>query len=116
MSGRGKEREISSSFIHPIAFFSATKHPGALPLKGSALSVDGAEVSAVKPSEDGAGIAVRLFDTTGADREAKISACRPIACAYLCRSDEKKLHEIKPEANTLTVTVPANGTVTVVIH
>ncbi len=116
VSGRGKEREVSSSFVHPIAFFSATKHPGALPLKGSALSVDGAEVSAVKPSEDGAGIAVRLFDTTGADREAKISACRPIACAYLCRSDEKKLHEIRPDANTLTVTVPANGTVTVVIH
>lgn len=112
----GKVRDAVSAFVHPIPFLSAVKHGGTLPLSGSALSVTGASVSAVKPSEDGAGVAVRLYNVEGADAAAEIKLCRPVRKAYLCRSDEKKLAELTPRGDSLTVKVPAYGTATVVIH
>ena len=53
--------ELSSCFCHPLSAVSAKSHPGVLPLSASALTVEGAAVSALKISEDGEGVAVRLY-------------------------------------------------------
>ena len=111
-----KAREASVAFCHPIAFLSATKHEGSLPLCGSALSATGAAVSAVKPSEDGAGTAVRLYDVTGSAGKARVTLCRRIRRVWLCRNDEKRIRELTPDGCCVEVDVPAYGTVTLVIH
>ncbi|MBO4869861.1 MAG: alpha-mannosidase [Clostridia bacterium] len=109
--------DISLSFNRPIAFTSATKHGGTLPLRGSALSVEGdVRVTAVKPSEDAAGTAVRLCEQNGRDVKATVSLNRPVREAYLCRSDEKKLEPLTAHGRGVTVDVPAYSTVTLVIH
>ena len=111
-----KVRDASVAFCHPIAFLSATKHGGSLPLCGSALSVSGATVSAVKPSEDGAGTAIRLYDVTGSAGKARVTLCRRIRRVWLCRNDEKRIRELTPDGCSVEADVPAYGTVTLVIH
>lgn len=109
-------KNISTAFCRPLTFLSATKHTGTLPLKGSLLSVDGdVRVSCVKAAEDGNGIAVRLYDTTGEDKEASLTFCKPIKSAELCGSDEKVIEKSAHNGNKVQIKVPANATVTAVI-
>ena len=103
-------------FNHPLPFLSATKHGGNLPLSGSALTVEGATVEAVKPSEDAAGVAVRLCERTGKDSRATVRLCRPVREAYLCDTTEKKLEALPFDGCEVGVTVPAYSVLTVVIH
>lgn len=109
-------KDISTSFCRPLAFLSATKHKGTLPLKGSLMSVDGdVRVSCVKAAEDGNGIAVRLYDTTGGEKTATLSFCKPVKSAELCGSDEKVIEKSAHNGNKVKIKVPAYATVTVKI-
>ncbi len=109
-------KDISTAFCRPLAFLSATKHKGALPLKGSLMSVDGdVRVSCVKAAEDGEGITVRLYDTAGEDKTAALSFCKPVKTAELCGSDEKTTEKLTKSKNKVKIKVPAYATVTVKI-
>lgn len=108
---------ISKNFCNPIAFLSATKHTGTLPLKAAAVTADGgAVISCVKNAEDGEGVTVRLYDADGIERKEKLSFCKAPSKAYICTSGEVKQSEAEVKDNTVTVNVPAYGTVTVVVY
>lgn len=111
-------KDISKAFCSPIAFLSATKHGGSLPLKASALSVSGdAVVSCVKNSEDGEGVTVRLYNTDKAEIKEQLSFFKAPAKAYICQSDEKtRLGEAEINGKSVLVNVPAYGTVTVTVY
>ncbi len=111
-----KVKDISTSFCKPIAFLSATKHGGGLPLEASLLNVKGdIRVSCAKLSEDGEGMIIRLYDVTGRDQPSSVSFGREIKAAYICESTEKPLNGIKTDGKTVNVTVPAFSTLTVKI-
>ena len=108
---------ISKAFCTPIPFQSLTKHKGTLPLKAAAVKAEGgAVVSCVKNSEDGEGIAVRLYDTDGVDRKETLTFCKTPTDAYICTSGEVKQEKADISGNSVKVDVPKYGTVTVVIY
>ena len=111
-------KDISKAFFNPIAYRSATKHEGKLPLKASALTASGgAVVSCVKNSEDGEGVTVRLYDADGIERKERLTFFKAPAKAYICRSDEAtRLGEAEITGNTVNVTVPAYGALTVAVY
>ncbi len=110
-------KSVSKAFCNPIPFVSATKHGGRLPLSAQMLSVSGgAVVSCAKVSEDGEGIAVRLYDADGVDRKETLSFCKAPSKAYICTSGEEKTTEAEVKGSAVKVDVPAYGTVTVKVY
>ena len=110
-------KKESVLFNHPVAYTSATKHTGTLPLSGRALTVTGdVKVSCVKNSEDGKGTAVRLYDDRGLEQEAGISLASGITEAFLCDSNENVISALVIRDGQVRVRVPAYDFVTVLLH
>lgn len=110
-------KKESVLFNHPVAYTSATKHTGTLPLSGRALTVKGdVKVSCVKNSEDGKGTAVRLYDDRGLEQEAGISLASGITEAFLCDSNENVISALVIRDGQVRVRVPAYDFVTVLLH
>ncbi len=108
---------LSEDFRHPIACVPAAAHGGSLPLSASALTVEGdVRVSCLKQSENGAGVAVRLYETAGKDADVALRFCRKIAGADLADSNETPIRPLAAEGETVRLTVPARSVVTVVIR
>ncbi len=109
-------KKISTLFNHPMPYTSATRHGGKLPLTDSVLKVDGnVIVSAVKVSENAKGTTVRLYDVTGSDQKATITI-KDAQRAALTTSNEDEIKELAVTDGAVSVTVPANDFVTVVIE
>ncbi len=114
---RSEFRRISDEFCHPVSAVPATGHSGPLALTGQAISVTGAGVSCVKPSEDGLGVAVRLLELNGSDATAAVKTFRPIKAAFLTDSNEKNAVPVSVKKNgTLSVKVPKYSVVTLKIE
>ncbi len=116
VGSREDVKRTSSAFNHRIPFIAGTRHEGILPLKGTALTVDGdVVVSCLKNSEDGKGSTVRLYDETGADNKATLRFCKPITKACLADSNETILSALEVKNGAVAVTVPALDFVTIVV-
>ena len=109
-------KDVAAAFCRPLAFLSATKHGGKLALDGSFMTVKGnVRVSVIKNSEDKNGVAVRVYDTTGKTETAKLSFCKPVKAAYIAKSTGKKLCDLVPNGDAVSLEVPAYSAVTAVI-
>ncbi|MBO4422251.1 MAG: alpha-mannosidase [Clostridia bacterium] len=106
-------KDVSAALCRPMPFISATKHGGTLPLSASALEVKGSvRVSCVKPSEDGSGVTVRVYDTTGADQTVSLRFAKDVSSAYICQSDEKEERQADVKDGAAVLEVPAYSAVT----
>ena len=87
----------------------------AIPLQGSFLGnpVVSLVWSALKQSEDGEDILVRVYNTTSEPREALIALDRPIAKAWISRLDETRLEPIDTRGGPATIPVPPGAIATV---
>ncbi|MBQ7599306.1 MAG: alpha-mannosidase [Clostridia bacterium] len=113
----GEMKKESILFNHPVAYTSATRHTGSLPLSGRAVIVTGdVKVSCVKNSEDGLGTAIRIYDDRGTDQKAEISLASGITQAFLCDSNENILSSIGITDGRIQVQVPANDFITLLFH
>jgi len=93
----------SKKLLHPCANYSVRQQKGTLPLESSFISVDGAQVSAIKLAEDGSGdLIVRIYDDSHKDAKVSIKPYKKVAAAKLCDSLERPLADINQESFTLT--------------
>ncbi len=85
---------------------------------GSVLQVlEGAEVVAsCKPSEDSAGVVVRMVNFDLHARKVTLGALRPIRGAWELAPDERRLGQLSPERARLTVEVSARTTKSVLLQ
>jgi alpha-mannosidase len=92
-------------------------HPGSLPKRHSFLSVEPANlvVSALKRSEDGRGLILRLFNPTNKAITGKVTAFRPIRSAHLLTLEEKPQHKLPVKRNSLTLKVAKKKIVTLIL-
>ncbi len=90
----------SALFCNPAVDLSGTPgHPGTLPPEQGMLRVNGAEVSAVKPSEKGdADIVLRLFEPVGNPAEAETIFPQEIAEAWLTDFHENRVENTASQA------------------
>ena len=99
---------------HPLSFASNTCHKGKLSLTGTLLKIiEGVRVSAVKPSEDGKGIVVRMYDVSGKDRNITLEICKNIKEAFVTDTNENVLSSLSFEDNKINLCLEANTVKTV---
>jgi alpha-mannosidase len=108
--------QTAHAFNVPLAAHECQPGQGDLPAELSLLSVEPPTipVSAIKRSESGKGIIVRLFNPTG--REVNVSLCffRPLATAHRLRLDETLLASIPvSDGNRVNLSVGKKEIVTV---
>lgn len=103
-------------FVHPLYACANSAHPGILPASDSLLSVEGgAQVSAVKISEDGKGLILRLYSLKGQTSTAIIKLQRKVCEAAFTDVLEKERRELSVEGNTIRLQLPAYAVRTVYI-
>ncbi|MGI6201926.1 MAG: alpha-mannosidase [Eubacteriales bacterium] len=95
-------------FCHPVAFASATKHGGTLPLEGRAFELDGnVMVSAVKTAEEG-GLILRVSDWHGEKQHVSIKFAKtPVSAALVDITERHKLGDVNIAGNTVSFDVDA---------
>ncbi len=81
--------EVSLAASHPISYVSGQYHQGTLGTTETFLKLSGnVRVSAVKPSEDGEGLILRIYEVDGKQCTATVKLFAPIVHAYLTDSNE----------------------------
>jgi len=71
-------------------------------------------LSYIKPSEEGNGLTIRLWNPRDIDVEVNISPCGiSISKAYICDALERKISELKVNEGTVTINVPKNSLLTI---
>lgn len=115
---------LNTVLSHPPIYTSAppVSHVGTLPLSGTLLKTrfedDSIELIAIKPSEQGDGVIVRLLNRGDSPADAHIDATWDVnrACAVdnvECPRDDVK---VLLSCRTVSLTVPAHTTVAVVLE
>lgn len=106
---------LATQFAHPCPSVSiplgASGREKSLPLSGAFCRVEGQNValSAVKPSEDGSGIVVRVYNAAPQETTCHLSfRIRPKG-AYVCDLNETTCTPIAFTGKTLTLTLPPHG-------
>jgi alpha-mannosidase len=99
----------------PLEPAQAGTHGGDLPRRHSFLSVEPANLilSALKRSEDGEGIVIRLFNPTSERLEGKLRFFKPIASAQLCDLEENSLRPLKPRGHSLQCPIAPKKIITI---
>ena len=89
-------KKAAESFFRPLVAVSAVSHKGILPLENSAFSLEGENIylSALKVSEDGKGIAARIYSTNNEKTATSLKFGRSIASAFVTDSLENEKYEI----------------------
>ena len=88
---------ISDWFNHPVTFIPTLGHSGKLPMSASALALGGdLRLSVVKPSEDGNGLTVRVFNETDKPQIPVVSVYGRNAELSVVNSIESKKLDTEP--------------------
>ena len=89
-------------------------HSGNLGLEGKLFELSGnVRVSAVKGSEDGNGVVIRLYDVTGKDSKVGLECYKKIIAAELTNTNEKTILKLPVNNGKIEVDIPHNSVVTV---
>ena len=91
--------------VAPLVVQSNSRSEGALPPQFSMLSVEGAQISSIKPLENGQGILVRLFNPSSEKVEAVLNV--PAFRAVLMSMNEEEQDGLPVENGTLKVPLAA---------
>ena len=99
----------------PVELAQTGAHAGDLPQRQSLLEIAPANLSlsALKQSEDGAAVVLRLHNATEEAIQGKITLFRKIKSAELLTLEEKPLKEVKPSGSSLDIEVGSRKIVTV---
>lgn len=101
-------------FAHPIHPVSNTSHGGSRPMSGSFLNVDGnVRVSAVKVSEDNAGMILRLYSITDSTEKVKLTFDRAVKNAVLTDVIENEADALTKDGAQVSLSVPKGSVQTV---
>lgn len=92
--------EFADRYAHPCSSVTLPASKGELNENGSFLTVKGAAVSAVKTSEDGSGVIIRLYQITD---DICVKPQFVISEAYLCDLQENEITRIKVTDNTICI-------------
>ena len=106
-------KKYAHTFCHPIAFASATKHGGTLPLTGKAFELSGnVMVSAVKTAEDG-GLILRVSDWHGEAQHVSVKFEKnPVSAELVDITERHKLGDAKVAGDTVSFDVAAHSMAT----
>ncbi len=106
-------KAVTEPFIHSIYSCTNSVHEGNLPSSGSLLKLDGELVlSALKQSEDGKGLIVRLYNPKDEDRTATLTFAKNVQTSHLLNMLEEEQQPIEAEGNTLKVALPKRAVYT----
>jgi len=99
----------------PLEVAQVGKHGGDLPKELSLLSVEPAAValSALKRAEDRETLVARIYNPTGEDVTAALTAYKPIASAALLNLNEEPQEALSPKGNKLSLPLKAKKIATV---
>ncbi len=119
--GDGESTRVGEDFNIPLVVTSTDFHPGDLPAVHSLISVqpESVRLTALKKAEDGEGFILRLVEIEGMNTEAQVHLAPDLvedgATAVEVDTLERPLDSdnLRLEGDTLTVSVPAFGIVTV---
>ena len=101
--------KVAHGFNNPILVVGTDEHPGELGRRSSFVSVapEEFEVTVVKKAEDGDGIVLRGWETTGKDAQVTMEFSRPIGEAWLVNLAEGRISPLRVQGNG--VTFPCKG-------
>ena len=109
--------DLATTFGGGVDYVSFLPAKGALPAEGSAFVHEGrAVLSAIKRAEDGSGIVCRLYEADGAEGDEVLRPGFPFAKAFLCDGNENILEELPVRDGTVSVRVPADTVVAVLMR
>ena len=103
---------------HPIVYQPVLPHKGSLESSGKLFEskTEAIVISAVAPSDDGAGLIIRMYDPTGKSGHAEFTFNREIIKAYAVDLFEKEVSgDVSVDGKKVSVNVPHNGIITVKI-
>jgi len=99
----------------PLEAAEAGKHGGDLPKEMSLLSIEPAAValSALKRAEDRETMVARIYNPTGKDVTAKLTAYKPISSAALLNMNEEMQQKLAPKGRQVSFPLAAKKIATV---
>jgi alpha-mannosidase len=109
-------KQYAHTFCHPVAFASATKHGGSLPLEGKAFELSGdVMVSTVKTAEDG-GLVLRISDWHGKDQPVSVKFAKtPVSAELVDITERHKLGDVKVYGDTVSFNVSSYSMATLLV-
>jgi len=98
-------------FIHPLYAFGNQFHDGDLPVSASWLQVSkGVRVQAVKQTQDGTGILIRLQNLLQAENPVTLQLMQDVASAQLTNLSEEPVENVPVDGKTLSFTMGGSTT------
>ena len=97
----------AAAYATPVRAGQIGRGQGQLPSETSLISLDSnaVQVTAVKQSEDGKSLMIRLFNATGETQRVTLGFGRTPRAASLCRMDESVVEPLKLQGNSLPLEV-----------
>ena len=93
--------------IQPLLIQTNSRNEGALPPGYSLLSVDGAQVSSIKPLESGTGMLVRLFNPSSKTVHVSVKTAFAVKRAVRMNMNEEEQEEFSMKDGVLKISIPS---------
>ena len=107
--------DFVAPFIHPVAVCCARKGDGKLPLSGKLFEADGVRVTAVKTAEDGEGLVLRVFETSGKVGLFTLKFARPVSKACETDINEQRVAPLKADGCTVFGSIGSDELKTILV-
>ncbi|MBE5768082.1 MAG: alpha-mannosidase [Clostridiales bacterium] len=108
-----RQMNIPEWLYQPVTSWPAQVQKGSLPASYQLLEVTGARVSAVKASEDGKAVIVRVYEGAGCPGEAVVKFNAPASKALRCNLHEAGEEELPLQGGEVTLQLKAHEIATI---
>ena len=105
------------SFDQPLTVFQTTAHKGSLPLEQSFVEIRNANIllSALKKSEEGKEMVMRVYEVSGQDTEAEFAFQKEVILTEADALERKTGNPVHSRNGIIKHKIPAHATVTLII-
>lgn len=100
--------DLASQFINDLPYVSNTSHSGSLPTEKQFIECDGCTLSAVKQSEDGKAIIVRVFNGKDEPKDGKVRFLFDISDVSVCDITERNVSPLRNENGEINLSLKPN--------
>ena len=106
------------AYAAPVRAGQIGRGQGKLPLELSLVAIDSdvVQVTAIKQSEDGKSLIMRLFNATGEKKRVTLSFGKPVRSASLCGMDETIQKALSASGESLAIEMPAKKIRTIAVE